>query len=294
LVLTIVFSCLNVLSQKIIATIPFSLVEKKNIISVNIEGQDSLLFVFDSGAALTTIDSATAIKFGFKPQKRIISGIYTEFFIPDVELSISSFNIGKTELKVSKVSAHLKIGVPIIGVIGKDILSNYVTEVNYDDMIITLWDKFSIEAKTICSIGSHPIFASINCTIKLSNGETITGDFIIDSGAPVALIFNTPYVEKHNLIELCQANTDVNIQNHGHSFNATHGEVVSVSFYDHSFNEVPVIFSQATSGFLSISRYAGLIGNEFLRRFNIIWDYKNDRISLSPSRFYNDKFPQTK
>ena len=294
LLITIVFSHFLVLSQKKTTTFPFSIVENKNIVSVNIEGQDSLLFVFDSGAALTAIDSATAVELGFKPQKRIISGIYTEYFIPEVEIALSSFSLGKVEAKVSEISKDLSVnGISISGAIGSDIFNKYITEVNYDNMLITLWDKFPKGRKTI-SLGQHPIFASINCTIELSNGTTITGDFLIDSGAPVTLIFNTPFVEKHNLTNGCKADTKVNVQNSGRKFKTLYGEVASVDFCNHLFHDVPVILSQSNSGFLSISRYAGLMGNEILRRFNIIWDYPNNKLSLNPSKFYNDEMPEIK
>lgn len=49
-------------------------------------------------------------------------------------------------------------------------------------------------------------------------------------------------------------------------------------------------FSTLTSGMLSKDDIDGMIGNNFLKRFNMFIDFKNNKIYLQPSKLYYTPF----
>lgn len=54
--------------------------------------------------------------------------------------------------------------------------------------------------------------------------------------------------------------------------------------------KVPGALSTLTSGMLSKEDIDGMIGNNFLKRFNMVVDFKNKRIYLQPNNLYYSPF----
>lgn len=49
-------------------------------------------------------------------------------------------------------------------------------------------------------------------------------------------------------------------------------------------------FSTLTSGMLSKEDIDGMMGNNFLKRFNILIDFRNNKIYLQPNNYYYTPF----
>lgn len=277
-----------VVSQEILTSLPFDIQNNRNIVSVVLQDKDTLTFIFDSGAGTTAIDSSKATKLFSGMEQRTISNQYLEYYIPDVELSIGSFPLGKTELHVSGDWPDFNLlKTSIDGAIGSKILNEYVTEINYDEMRITLWDQMPDHTLRVLKMVDHPLFAVLPCSIVLPSGKEVEGDFIVDTGAPSSLVLFKPFADRTGILDQTDISQKGIVSNAGRDFNVMHSVVPEICFQDHVFSEVPIVISQSTTGFLGTSRFAGLIGNEVLKRFNIIWDYRNNQLALEPSILFD-------
>ena len=69
-----------------------------------------------------------------------------------------------------------------------------------------------------------------------------------------------------------------------------YGRVAGFDIADHQFNEVPVVLNSTSEGVLSFENINGIIGNKILRRFNITFDYANEKLYFEPNGNLNRKF----
>ena len=54
--------------------------------------------------------------------------------------------------------------------------------------------------------------------------------------------------------------------------------------------KVAGVFSTLTTGMLSNEEIDGMMGNNFLKRFNMLIDFRNNKIYLQPNNYYYTPF----
>ena len=126
----------------------------------------------------------------------------------------------------------------------------------------------------------------IPLTIKINDAATIRGKFMIDTGSPESTL--TSSVAKIN-------NLDKNIkrkvryytkyggiggESSGYEFIAD-----SLQISDYCLANVNMSYSEDSLGLLASEEYVGILGNNILERFNLIFDFRNIRFNLSPLPF---------
>lgn len=102
---------------------------------------------------------------------------------------------------------------------------------------------------------------------------------------------NTPFVNKNNLLDTQKPFASSRIA----SSDWGSGELKNVFFDEvvvgpYIMPKVAGAFSTLTSGMQSKEDIDGMIGNNFLKRFNMIIDFKNNMLYLQPNNFYYTPF----
>lgn len=303
--LLICFSAVAIKAQPFTSA-PFVLQGEHMTIQLNVNGKDSLLFIFDTGASTTVIDSAAAVAIALKEvSKTTIAGAggNASHAICSVDsITFKNFRLlNITAVKASLASLSRSMGTTIHGIIGADILRRYITAIDYDASTIRLYkDKntidFSIPATSIpldFSLGLS--IPSVPLTILLKDGTNITGDFLLDNGAGITACINTPHVNDLQLLQ--KAGKVVKSTNKG--LNSKSGNYLaaaqSISFAGYSFSDIPFILEQSAQGVVSMRIVKGLLGNVILKRFNILLDYAAKKMYIQPNNLFNSdfKFPMT-
>ena len=77
----------------------------------------------------------------------------------------------------------------------------------------------------------------------------------------------------------------------GHSTRSVRARVESFAFGGFSFRNVVADFPLGEEGTQGNKEVAGLIGNEILRRFKVIFDYSRKEMILEPNVHLSDPFP---
>ena len=108
----------------------------------------------------------------------------------------------------------------------------------------------------------------------------------VDTGSDRIIDLNTPFVQKHNLLDTQKPFAISRIA----SSDGGSGELRNVFFDEVVVGKyhLPLVagaFSTLTSGMQSKENIDGMIGNNFLKRFNMVMDFKNNRIYLKPNKF---------
>lgn len=272
-------------------------------IKASFNNSDSLNFIFDTGATGMMIDSATAERAGISKESRLPASVAGSGGSQSYTMVLNqSINLGKTELKhvnltmVNFSSLSTTLGSKLDGIIGYEILSRYVTKIDFDQKKIFLYDR--INAVDTTGYSNMPFEFSKNIliprfpiSITLANGESFTGKVMFDTGNAIPLLVSSPFSKFHNFDSKLGETT----RSLGRGMNAITqdqvADIKSMTFGGFHFGPMSIRLTindkaDAQDGYL------GILGIEVIRRFNIIMDYKRKYIYLQPNRSYRDPFDQ--
>lgn len=292
----------NCLSQELI--IPFQTIENKYVLfKLPLENsKDSITYFFDTGATVSLLDKDFAKKLNLKSNHKQevagASGKVTYEMLVGEKITVS-----KNE-KIENVNfifddlTRLKksLGRDFDGIIGNDILKNYITKIDFDKKQIILYKKnhklnlngyseIVFQFKNNIPIPQFPI------TIELSDGTKYVGDIFFDSGASgVTLLMNTPFGIKNEVISKLPKSIKRSSNNLSGNSVSTTAEINNLTIADFTFNKLTFDISSDKSGVSSYKDYMGILGSEIINRFNIVLDYDAKKLYIKPNNFYNDKF----
>jgi predicted aspartyl protease len=299
----IIATCLFVgviYAQKPVASFPFEQYGDHTFIKVKVNNSPELDYIFDTGDGLAILDINKASEMG------ISSG--SDEVIASAEGSISGKRVKHNEFSIGGAPIHnvelhetdlthleISIGREIDGIIGYDVLDNYVVSINYDDKIMELYDL-----KTYSYSGSGKEFnikltsyiPHITGTTVFANGESIKGEFFVDTGAKATVDFNTPFVEKNELASKIGSSYIYLVAGLGKKEYEHHrGKANSFSFGGFSFENIPVGLSHAKHGIQNHKKISGIIGGGLMRKFNLVFDYKKKKMYWEKNKSYDEPFP---
>ena len=281
-------------------TLPFELYENKYILIKLPTEKDSLTFYFDTGATTTLLDKETAGKFGLKANyQQKVSGAGGEK-IYDVVLNQKIFltkdkSIDGVHFVLEDLS-RLKslLEKPFDGIIGNDIIKNYVTKIDFKKKQIELYKDSMPEKEGFTGISFNfknniPI-PQFPITVEMDGGWKFSGDVFFDSGAGLSLLFNAPFVEENFLTYKLGKSFVTDSNNLSNKTKTINTKIKRIKLGSFTFDNVPVALSSDKEGVSSYKEYLGILGSEIINRFDIILDYKDMILYVKPNHLYNNKF----
>jgi hypothetical protein len=184
--------------------------------------------------------------------------------------------------------------MPIDDVIGWDILSQYAVRVNYDTMLIEIYDnrrfEYDLGASTYpIEVRGTVIFT--NVTVPFESGNTFTGRLMVDTSSANTFSFNTPFTEQNDL--LAEMGTYYEREIQSISTASAHIYTTMLAHLDvgeYELSALPANIAIAEAGALSWSGPMGILGNGVLKRFNVFIDLQQKMMSLEPNRLYRNQF----
>jgi len=287
-------------TQAQVATIPFEN-DELMFIKVKINDHDEPLnFVFDTGASTAVLDENVAKKIGIKAdyQQPTEGAAGTEMY--NIALS-QKYHIGS----ISVHNAHTVLvdlerlskrsNQQIDGIIGNNIMQQYVTQIDYDNNVIKLYnDAEEIQGKdaykTVEATFDYSQIPQVNLEFTLTNNQKFKGNFLFDSGANMTFLLNTPFVKEKNMESLMEKTIENKAEGLTTSSNFKIGKVAGLQFGDFTFGEMPIDLSNSKAGVMASAEYTGILGIKIISRFNTILDYKQKKIYLKPSDSFKKTF----
>lgn len=271
-------------------------------VRVRVNGSEPLKFILDSGAGISVInrDRAAALNL-----QLIEAGERSNFGGGEGKTRIAiakniSFALGEVQFSVGQVLAvpiddvESAVGGPVFGILGYELFTRYVVEVDYAAKIVKLHEpknfSFSGDGETLpLKIKDNVPFGQGRLTF--SGQDSVESDFLIDTGSNTVLTLNRPLVEKYKLIQPGQA-VPALTGGVGGEFRAALGRLPAFQIGKVEFKDFPVIFSQATRGFNSREDCLGTIGGAILSRFKIVFDYGHKHMIVQPVATLTPPFKQ--
>jgi hypothetical protein len=261
------------------AEIPATFVQNLILLPVNLGQSAPSLFVLDTSAGLTSIAPARAKGLGFP------ANAGASIVLPGVIFQFRSLPV------MTRDDLALEIGRPYQGTLGADILSRAVVAVDYGRQTVRVFSpstyKYSGHGETfpLSLVDGLPVVRARMATPK---GKQVEGDFGIDTALIAGIVVSQKFSEAHHVFpEKGKITKAYDPQLIG-------GE--NVSLFRLRYLKVAGSAAEDTIAELSSSKQAGngdpklagLLGADFLRRFNIVFDYPHQRIIFDPNTHLHD------
>lgn len=267
------------------AVLPFTLENNAIYFYCKVNDTDSLKFLFDTGANVTVINlSSDKIKLT-ADRKQINTGSNG---VNEVD---QSFGNTVTFGTITKKDISLTI-IPyettdFDGVFGANLMQDHVIEIDYFKNELRFYDPFGYQNSftgydkvKIHLIDDYP---TIRSTIVI-NHKKYKGYFGLDTGAGDALTIASPFAKKNSFIEKMPVfGKAVSQGSDGSVYETPVVLIPELEFGQKSFYRFPVSLSVSESGIDASTEMAGFYGNNFLKRFNTVIDFKKGFIYFKPN-----------
>lgn len=258
--------------------------------------KDSLNFVLDTGSGGISLDSTTVEDCGFKTAltDKTIRGIagmkkvgftyghYLNF--PGLTTDTFSFHINDYDLLTSVY------GIKIDGIIGFSFLRRYILKIDYDKQIIDILSPGTFKYPR----GGYlmkPSFSTLPLPVfEIEDASSFVNRFIFDTGAGLCFLLSKDFVEDSLLLKRKKKVYTTQAEGLGGKKTMEITVVKSASVGPFKFRKVPVYIFQDDYNVTAYPQMAGIIGNDILRRFNVILNYPDQAIFLRPNGKFADPF----
>ncbi|HEY2961385.1 MAG TPA: aspartyl protease family protein [Pyrinomonadaceae bacterium] len=282
---------------KSVATIPVEVPSYGLLfLKARVNGSAQRWFALDSGASFPfVIDARLASTLGLKLYGQVTlgggagSGSYEVAHTNGLSFDIAGLAFQNQHAAVIALdSLETLAGRSLDGLVGSDLFTRYVVEIDYVSEMVTLYDpqtyRYSGRGESVPLI-TRDNYLFVRADIEAPDGRKLTGRFLIDTGGGfVSAVLNAPFARANNF----PAATQKSLLDR--SLSGLGGETALFVTRAKSFTlgsfviQEPVIYaSQDKGGALASLSYDGVIGVEVLRRFKLIFDASRRRLILEPN-----------
>lgn len=284
--------------SRFITSFPFKLYTGGVIV---MEGQlapfpDTLNFILDTGSGGISIDSTTAVYFGLEgvPSDRIIrgiAGIRNVSFVNNRTLRLPGITIDSLNFHINDYSILTAVyGERIDGIIGYSVLSRYILKVNYDSTQVEFWTRGTMKYPR----GGYLLRPYINTlpvqNLKVRDGRSVTARFLYDMGAGLNMMLSTDFLKDSTLLHKKRKLFAKQAEGLGGKVDMHLTVIKEVRLGPYKFKKVPVYVFDDTYNITSYPSLAGILGNDILRRFNVILNYERREFHLLPNSHFGEPF----
>ena len=285
-----------------VASFPIEINGENDIfIKARINNSAPLTFLLDSGAGSgLVIYFKAAQALDLNPQGKgkgsgggegtfeTKSGKGISLQLPGVEMINQKFVVFPPE------KTALGFGKIVDGIIGYNLFSRYVVELDYKSKFINLYEPKTYEYSGLgesvpIRIMSNVPFARVK--IPIAGRKPIEGEFIVDLGAArFTIILNTSVVESNKLLTSQKTMKDLGAEGVGGEVKLFVGRLPQLQLGHFTLTDPVVHFAQDQKGVFASEDFSGVIGGELLRRFKVIFDYSRKRIILESNESLTEPF----
>ncbi len=185
------------------------------------------------------------------------------------------------------------LGTEVHGLIGHDLFSRFIVEVDYDKKIMTLHEPADFKPKrsfteiTVLVEDSKPY---LQADISMDDSSRFSGKFMVDTGASHALLVNENSMANINVPER-NLKTDIG-RGLGGPISGEIAYIEKVKIGKFSFKDLIASFPDPESypDTIGLVYRNGTIGGELLSRFTVIFDYFNQKLYLRKNSRYKKPF----
>ena len=255
-----------------------------------------LNFILDTGSGGISLDSATCAEFKIPhvPSGKTINGIAG---IKEVDFAKNNMLV-IGDLKVKNLDFYVNdygilsnvYGQKIDGIIGYSFFSRYIVKVNFDSLKVEVFEQGSIRYPSGGYL-LHPLFTTLPIqALTIKDQRMIEANFYLDTGAGLSFLVSQDFVQDSVFIKKKRKLLPIQTQGLGGKKRMMITMIKEVKLGPYRFRRVPTYILDDEFNATSYPFLGGLLGNDILKKFNIIFNYRKREIHLLPNSHFRDEF----
>jgi Aspartyl protease/PDZ domain len=257
---------------------------------------DSLNFILDTGSGGISLDSATCaeLKIATTATDTSITGIGgvrkvpfvfdQTLHFPGLEVKHLNFHVNNYEVLTSVY------GERVDGIIGYSFFSRYIVAINFDSSYIEVFSPGKIsyprEGTTL-----HPVFTALPIQwVNIKDKKKLGYNYYFDTGAGLCFLLSEQFATDSSILLSRRKPVLTQAQGMGGKLQMRLTVLKEVKIGPYRFRHVPTYIYDDQFNVTSFPFTGGLIGNDLLRRFNMVINYPKREIHLSPNSRFSEGF----
>ncbi|UXP33690.1 aspartyl protease family protein [Reichenbachiella agarivorans] len=261
-------------------------------------------FILDTGVQYPIItEKALADMLGLTYSRRIIiqgpgeKDSITALINTDIHLQLpggveSGMNQSLLVLENDYLNLRETMGVDVYGIIGYDIFSRFIVEINYDEKYLVVHEHKRYKPKRRYKKLDMRVYNTkpyVSLMVENKRGDKNKLSLMIDTGASHSLLIDSPddrsVLPTTNIMSVIGRGLGGDIEGHL-------GRVKNVKIGKYEFENPIVSFPQEGDYGSAVMRGSrnGTMGSEFLSRFNVVFDYFSGTLYIKKNKNYAREF----
>lgn len=257
---------------------------------------DTLNFILDTGSGGISLDTLTALyyKLPLEPSGRTvrgIGGIKPVQYYKNGTLHFPGLDVDKLDFHINDYEILTSVyGMRIDGIIGYSFLRRYIVAIDYDLQLIHVYSPGSY---TYPKKGSFlkPVFGTIPITKhEVQDEKTYLLNFYFDTGAGLCVLLSEQLMRDSTFLSKKKKSVNTQVEGLIGKINMRLTTMKKMRIGKHKFSKVPIYVYDDSLNVLGYPAVAGLLGSDLLRRFNLVLNYPERLIHLTPNTHMRDAF----
>ncbi|HXR83889.1 MAG TPA: aspartyl protease family protein [Hanamia sp.] len=257
---------------------------------------DTFNFILDTGSGGISLDSTTTAKYSIahKPSGRYIygiAGVRKVDFSQHNSLSFPGLKVDSLDFYINDYDVLTSVyGVKIDGIIGYSFLQRFMIKINFDSLMVSIYHPGYMRYPSH-GILLHPDFRGLPIVpITIKDSRTVTTNYFFDTGAGLCFLLSKQLKDDSSILIKRRKPVVIEVQGLGGKRRMKLTLIKEVQIGPYKFRKIPTYILDDENNILGYPSGGGLIGNDLLRRFNLIINYPQKEIHLVPNSHFRDPF----
>lgn len=258
--------------------------------------KDSLNFILDTGSGGISLDSTVCAELGIPTVQTDtiitgIAGMRKVHFVFDKSLKLPGLTTEHLNFHVNDYSILTSVyGEKIDGIVGYSFFSRYIVSVDFDSLRIDVYKPGTFNYPRGGTM-LHPMFTSLPIQfMQVKDRKKFPFNFYLDTGAGLCFLMSERFVADSAVLKKKRKPLVTQAEGMGGMLKMRLTVVREVKLGPYHFKMVPTYLYDDENNLTSYPFTGGLMGNDILRRFNIIFNYPQREIYLQPNSHFDDLF----
>jgi hypothetical protein len=241
---------------------------------VRLNGGKPVLFELDSAAEKCAVDRKVA---GDTPSSALP---YAVLALPGVQLPFVTLPV------TSRDDFAQQVGQPYQGTLGRDFFDRVVVEVDYHRQTVQLYDPgvftYAGQGKTFPLTFAGPV-PLIRAKFDVPGHRSVSADFAVDTALDSGVIFYRGFTDSARISAAHFKSEPASYPEVDGGAKIFLGRLKTFQIGPYELEDIVGDFTQEKTKAGADRNIAGAIGSNFLRRFNVIFDFPHQRLILEPN-----------
>jgi hypothetical protein len=258
--------------------------------------KDTLNFILDTGSGGISLDTLTASYYKLPMEAsdrtiRGIGGIKQVHFYKGGTLHFPGLDVEKLDFHINDYEILSEVyGMRVDGIIGYSFLRRFIVAIDNNTQIISIYTPGKYRYPKSGTF-LNPVFATIPITRhEVIDENSYLLNFYFDTGAGMCLLISDRFTNDSVFISKKKKIVDTQVEGLLGKINMRLTTLKRIKIGPYKFSKVPLHIYYDSLNILGYPAISGLLGSDLLRRFNMVINYPEKIIHLTPNTHLRDPF----